>query len=106
MIHDRYAVAELVGLLDVVGGEQDRLTGGVHRRDHVPQPQAALRIQPDCRLVEEDHAGTVHHRTGEHQLPGHPPDSASTWTFALWASWKASSHSSAAARAARRLMPK
>ena len=43
VVHDRHTVAEQVGLLHVVGGEQDRLALGVQLLDDLPERDAALR---------------------------------------------------------------
>ena len=53
VVDDGDPVAELVGLLHVVGGEQDRLAVGVELAEDLPQGDAALRVEPGGRLVEE-----------------------------------------------------
>ena len=53
MVDDREPVAELVGLLHVVRGEQDRLPVGVQLAEDLPQRDAALRVEAGGRLVEE-----------------------------------------------------
>ena len=45
MVHDRDAVAELIGLLHVVGREQDRLALAVELAEDPPQREAALGIE-------------------------------------------------------------
>ena len=54
VVHDRDAVAELVGLLHVVRGEQDRLPVGVQLAHDVPERDAALRVKAGGRFVEEE----------------------------------------------------
>ena len=53
VVHDRDPVAELVGLLHVVRGEEDRLALVVELAEDLPEREAALRIEPGGRLVEE-----------------------------------------------------
>ena len=53
MVDDRDPVAELVGLLHVVRGEEDRLALGVELAEDLPQRDAALRVEAGGRLVEE-----------------------------------------------------
>ncbi len=67
VVHDRDAIAELVGLLHVVGGEQDRLTLAVELAEDLPQREATLRIEAGGGLVEEQHGGTVEDRARHHQ---------------------------------------
>ena len=71
VVDDRQPVAELVGLLHVVGGEEDRLALAVELAEHLPQREAALRVEPGGRLVEEHGRGPVHDRPRHHQALGH-----------------------------------
>ncbi len=73
MVHDRHAIAQLVGLLHVVGGQQDRLALAVELAEDLPQREAALRIEARGRLVEEQHRRAVEDRARHHQPLGHPP---------------------------------
>src|SRR4051794_23579796 len=57
VVHDRDPLAELLGLLHVVGGEQDRLAGRVQRPQRVPQVDPGLRVDAGGRLVQEQHLG-------------------------------------------------
>ena len=60
-VDDRHAVAQALGLVEVVGGEQDRhLLARAQRGDHVEQLVADARVEADRRLVEEQdlRAGT------------------------------------------------
>jgi hypothetical protein len=47
-------VGELVCLLEVLGGEEDRHPVGEKLADDLPQVAAAARVEPGGRLVEED----------------------------------------------------
>ena len=67
LVDDRDPVAELVGLLHVVRREQDRLAVDVELAEDLPQRDAALRVEPGGRLVEEEDRRPVHHRPGDHQ---------------------------------------
>ena len=71
MVHDRDPLAELVGLLHVVRGEQDRLALAVQLAEQVPQREPALRVQPGGGLVEEQHARAVEDGPGHHEPLGH-----------------------------------
>src|SRR6185436_21195480 len=56
---DEQAVAVALGLLDVVGGEDDRrpaLLG--ERRDELPEPRPLPRVEADAGLVEEQRRGS------------------------------------------------
>ena len=72
VVHDRHPIAELVGLLHVVGRQQDRLPLAVQLAEDLPQRQAALRVQARGRLVEEQHRRAVEDRARHHQPLGHP----------------------------------
>ena len=71
VIHDGHAVAELVGLLHVVSGQQDRLAVVVEIAEDLPQGDATLRIETGRRLVEEQHLRSMHDRPCHHQSLGH-----------------------------------
>ena len=66
-VHDRDPVAELLGLLHVVGGQDDRRTAGPDPADGVPEVAAGLRVEPGRRLVEEDDAGVVDQGQGDRE---------------------------------------
>jgi len=67
-VHDRDAVAQPLGLVEVVGGQQDRhVVPGAQARDDVEQLVADPRIQADGRLVEEEHARRGDQRAGDLQ---------------------------------------
>ena len=55
-VHDRDAVAEPLGLVEVVRREQNRdRAAGSQASDHLEQLVADARVEPDGRLVEEEH---------------------------------------------------
>ena len=58
-------VAQLVGLFEVLRGEEHRCPQLVDAAHLLPDDQAAHRIQPRGRLVEEEHVRLVHQRRGE-----------------------------------------
>ena len=53
-VEHRDPVGELVGLLQVLGGEEDRDAAGDQLADHLPHGPAAARVEPGGRLVQED----------------------------------------------------
>jgi hypothetical protein len=55
VVDDDDAVGQGVGLVEVLRGQQDRGPLAGKRRDDVPYPLAAGRVQPGRRLVEEQH---------------------------------------------------
>ena len=72
MVHDRHPTRQLLGLLHVVGGQQDRLAGRVQLAEDLPQRDAALRVEAGGRLVEEQDLRSVEDRPGHHQPLCHP----------------------------------
>ena len=67
MVHDRDAVAQPLGLLHVVGGQQDRAPARAKARDQIPELPPRLRIQARGRLVEEQQLGLADQRAGQRQ---------------------------------------
>ena len=65
-------VAELLGLLDVVGGEQDRGPFVVDALDVVPELEPQLDVDARGRLVEDQQPRPVHHRPRQDHPPFHP----------------------------------
>ena len=65
-------VAELLGLLDVVRGEQDRRPLLVDPLHVVPELEPQLDVDAGGRLVEDQQARPVHHRPRQDQPPFHP----------------------------------
>ena len=62
---DRDAVGQPLGLVEVVGGEQDRLAERGQVRDGVPAAPAGLGVEPGGGLVEEDDVGVTGERERE-----------------------------------------
>jgi hypothetical protein len=56
-VDDGDAVGEAVGLVEVLGGEQDGGAGGDPPFDRLPEGDAAARVEPRGRLVEERTGG-------------------------------------------------
>ena len=71
VVDDRDPIAELVGLLEVLGGEEDRRPLAVDPAQLLPDRQPAGRVEPGGRLVEEQDVGLVHQRRGEVEPPLH-----------------------------------
>ena len=71
MRHDRHAVAEALGLLDVVRGHQDARALAAQEVDQRPQLLADLRVEADGRLVEQHQPRLVHEPAGDQQPPAH-----------------------------------
>jgi hypothetical protein len=69
---DPDAVGELVGLLEVLGGEENGRAVAVERLDLAPDRLPAHRIEAGRRLVEEQHARLVDERRGEVEPAPHP----------------------------------
>ena len=61
----------LVGLLHVVGAQEDRGTIAGPLAENLPQRDAALRIETGRGLIQEQYRGTMHDGTGRHQPLGH-----------------------------------
>ena len=72
LVDDRDAVRQLVGLLEVLGGEEDR-DAVVAREplDLLPQRAAALRVETGRGLVEEEDPRPVHERERQVEPPLH-----------------------------------
>ena len=71
LVDDADPVAAL-HLLDVMGGDDDGQLALHAQRPHMlPQALARLRIEPDGRLIEKQHAGIVHQGAGDLQPAFH-----------------------------------
>ena len=53
VIHDGHTVAEALGFLHVVRGQQDGAAGQFEFFDQIPQLAASLRIEPCGRLIQK-----------------------------------------------------
>ena len=71
VVDDGEPVAQGVGLVHVVGGEDDGFAEAVVIADDLPQQQARLRIEAGAGLVEEQHFGIVHHGAGDGEALHH-----------------------------------
>ena len=71
VIHDGDTLAEAVGFVHVVGGEQDGESLLVQGADALPQEEARLRIQVVGGFVEEQDVGRMHERAGDHEALRH-----------------------------------
>ncbi len=69
--HDRHAVAEALGLLDVVRRHQDARALAAQQVDQRPQLLADLRVEADGRLVEQHEPRLVHEPARDQQPPAH-----------------------------------
>src|ERR1039458_6464979 len=67
VVDDGDAVAELVGLLHVVGGEDDGDAFFAQAADGVPHGDAALRVESGAGFVEEQHLGAMRDGAGDLQ---------------------------------------
>ena len=65
VVDDGDAVAEFVGLLHVVGGEDDGDSLFAQAADGVPHGDAALRVEAGAGLVEEEHLGAMGDGAGD-----------------------------------------
>ncbi len=73
MVDDRDAVAELLGLLQVVGGEDHGRALPVQSPGEPPQAPAQVHVHPGGGLVEDGDGGPVGQGLGDQHPPLHPP---------------------------------
>ena len=71
LVHDDEPVAQLLGLVHVVGRQDERHAALLEPVQAVPQQVAGLRVEAGRRLVEEQHVGLVDQRAGDRQAPLH-----------------------------------
>jgi hypothetical protein len=71
VIDDRDRVGQGVGLLEVLGREQDRGAGPHPGADRVPQRQPAARVEAGGRLVEEEHPRSADQRARQVEAAPH-----------------------------------
>src|SRR5438105_13483627 len=64
-VHDRDAVAQDLGLVEVVRGEENGRAPLPDVANELPQIAARLRVEAGRRLVQEEHLWLVHHRDGD-----------------------------------------
>ena len=72
VVDHRDAVGEPVGLVEVLGGEQHRGAVGDPPFDRLPEADAAARVEPGGRLVEEEDRRPRDQRRGEVEAAAHP----------------------------------
>ena len=68
--HDQ-PIAELLGLIHVVGGEHQRRALLLQAEQPVPEDVARLRVEAGGRLVEQQDAGVVHERARDREAALH-----------------------------------
>jgi hypothetical protein len=73
VVDDRDPVGELVGLLQVLGGQQHRRARVDQVADQRPQVVAAGGVQAGGGLVQEQHPGAADQGGGQVQAAAHPP---------------------------------
>lgn len=71
LVDDVDAVGELVGLVQILRGQEHRGPGTDQGADQVPHLQAAARIDAGGRLVQKQHLGPSHQRRGQVEAPLH-----------------------------------
>ena len=71
VVDDDDLVGEPVGLLQVLGGEQQRRAAADQLADDVPQVGAAAGVEAGGRLVEEQHRRLGDERPGQVEPPAH-----------------------------------
>ena len=71
LVDDADAVGHLLGLLDVVGGEDDGDAALAQPAHQLPHVAAQLDVDAGGRLVEEQDLGLVRQRLGDHHAPLH-----------------------------------
>ena len=67
VVHDDQPVAQLLGLVHVVGGEDQGDALLLEPEQPVPQHVPGLRVEPGGRLVEQQDLGLVDQRAGDGQ---------------------------------------
>ncbi len=75
-VHDRDAIAQRLGLVEVVRGQDHGPAGGGDAADHVPEVSPRLRVEAGRRLVEEHDLRVVHERERDREpllLPAREP---------------------------------
>src|SRR5690349_20193244 len=72
LLDDRHAIAQRLGLVEVVRREQDGLAQLLQRAHDVPRGAAGGGVEAGGRLVEEDQLGVAHERQAEVQAPHLP----------------------------------
>src|SRR6185437_8310924 len=71
VVEHRDAVGEIIGLIQVLGGEEDGDAVGDQPADRLPHVAAAARVQAGGRLVEEQHLRLGDQAHGQVEAPPH-----------------------------------
>ena len=71
LVHDDEAVAQLLGLVHVVGRQDERHAALLEPVEAVPQQVPRLRVEAGRRLVEEQQVGLVDEAAGDRQAALH-----------------------------------
>ena len=71
-VDDADAICELLGLFEVLRGQEDRRALRLQMTDLAPQRRAARRVETGGRLVEEQHPRAMHERHREVEPATHP----------------------------------
>src|ERR1044072_5314034 len=72
VVDDRDPVAEPLGLLEIMGGEDDGDALGVKAADIIPELLAELDVDSGGRFVEDQDRRRMDHRLGDQKPPLHP----------------------------------
>ncbi len=67
MVHDRHSVAEALGFVHVMGGQQNRPAIRFEDLDQLPELPTGLGVEPGGRLVQEEQFGISYQGAGEGQ---------------------------------------
>ena len=72
VIHNRYAIAQAVGFIHVMRGDQDgKVAVGLDFRQHLPNANARDWIKPGGRLVKKKDSRSVNQPASDFQPPPH-----------------------------------
>ena len=72
LVHDDQPVAQLLGLVHVVGRQDERHAALLQSIEPIPEQVARLRVEARRRLVEQQERGLVDQRAGDGQASLHP----------------------------------
>ena len=70
-VDDGDPISQPVGLVQVLRCEQERRTTGYELPDNVPHGEATSRVEPRCRLFEEEHGRREHEARREAETATH-----------------------------------
>ena len=73
VVDHRDPLGELVGLLQVLGGQKQRGALALEVSNRIPDLVAAARVEPGGRLVEEEDPGLRQQARAQVEPPSHPP---------------------------------